>query len=152
MLPSAASRRDPDVAAETDASERLRSVRERLEAAESGLGELEFLRQRQEVLVRAALERSREAELSSEEKLLEENILLLRKQLVGPDPSAPRPPDPSQPSLDPGTQVCAARSKVRGEGEFSHPLPHHRRKVSKIKVKYLFNFTNRKNVFNKIYD
>lgn len=70
MLPSAAPRRD------------RASVRERLDATESGLEELEFLRQRQEVLVRTALE-PREAE----EKLLEENILLLRKQLVGPDPS-----------------------------------------------------------------
>lgn len=60
----------------------------------SGLGELELLRRRQEVLVRAALglrepreeeeRRRREAQLSSEEKLLEGNILLLRKQLVGP--------------------------------------------------------------------
>lgn len=82
MLPTAASRRDR--AADPDAAERLRSVRERLEATVSGLGELEFLRQRQEVLVRAALELREEVELSSEEKLLEENILLLRKQLVGP--------------------------------------------------------------------
>ncbi|XP_069008886.1 dapper homolog 1 [Embiotoca jacksoni] len=81
--------RDKAVAADVDAAERLRSVRERLEATVSGLGELEYLRQRQEVLVRAALElreeeveeRQREAQLSSEEKLLEENILLLRKQL-----------------------------------------------------------------------
>ncbi|XP_026195389.1 dapper homolog 1 isoform X2 [Anabas testudineus] len=79
MLPTAASRRDR--AADPDAAERLRSVRERLEATVSGLGELEFLRQRQEVLVRAALELREEVELSSEEKLLEENILLLRKQL-----------------------------------------------------------------------
>uniref|UniRef100_A0A3Q3K4F3 Dishevelled binding antagonist of beta catenin 1 n=1 Tax=Monopterus albus TaxID=43700 RepID=A0A3Q3K4F3_MONAL len=62
------------------------SVRARLEATVSGLGELEYLRQRQEVLVRAALElreeeRWREAQQSSEEKLLAENILLLRKQL-----------------------------------------------------------------------
>ncbi|XP_029973407.1 dapper homolog 1 [Salarias fasciatus] len=71
-----------------DAAERPRPVRERLEAAVSGLGELEFLRQRQEELVRAALElqeaaedRRREVQLSSEEKLLEENILLLRRQL-----------------------------------------------------------------------
>ncbi len=91
MLPSAASRRDR-AAADADAAERLRSARERLEATVSGLGELEYLRQRQEVLVRAALElreeedeeeRRREAQLSSEEKLLEGNILLLRKQLVG---------------------------------------------------------------------
>ncbi|XP_076605565.1 dapper homolog 1 [Chaetodon auriga] len=88
MLPSAASRRDR-VAADADAAA-LRSVRERLEATVSGLEELEYLRRRQEVLVRAALElreeeeeeeRRREAQLSSEERLLEENILLLRKQL-----------------------------------------------------------------------
>lgn len=80
-------RRDADrPTAESDAAERPRSVRERLEAAVSGLGELEYLRQRQEQLVRAALEQQRPGEaLSSEEKLLEENILLLRKQLVGPD-------------------------------------------------------------------
>lgn len=100
MLLSAPPRRDTDgrcgrdrAAADAEAAERLRSVRERLEATVSGLGELEYLRQRQEVLVRAALElreeeeqeRRREAQLNSEEKLLEENILLLRKQLVGPD-------------------------------------------------------------------
>ncbi|XP_042073301.1 dapper homolog 1-like [Haplochromis burtoni] len=80
MLPSGTSRRDKA------------AVRERLEASVSGLGELELLRRRQEVLVRAALElrepreeeerQRREAQLSSEEKLLEGNILLLRKQLV----------------------------------------------------------------------
>ncbi|CAJ1074935.1 dapper homolog 1 [Xyrichtys novacula] len=101
MLQPGAARRD------ADAAERLRSMRERLEAAASGLGELELLRQRQEVLVRTALDlwegeekeqeeevkeeeeeeeeqerrRRREAQLSSEEKILEENILLLRKQL-----------------------------------------------------------------------
>ena len=98
MLLSAPPRRDTDArcsrdraaaAADADAAERLRSVRERLEATVSGIEELDYLRQRQEVLVRAALElreeeeRRREAQLSSEEKLLEENILLLRKQLVG---------------------------------------------------------------------
>lgn len=95
MLLSTASRRDR-AAADADAAERLRSVRERLEAAVSGLGELDYLRQRQEVLVRSALElgeeqqeqeveeeRRREARVRSEEKVLEENILLLRKQLVG---------------------------------------------------------------------
>ncbi|XP_039979328.1 dapper homolog 1-like [Xiphias gladius] len=103
MLLSGPSRRDADgrcsrdravaADADADAAERLRSVRERLEATVSGIGELDYLRQRQEVLVRAALElreeeeqdqdqeRRREAQLSSEEKLLEENILLLRKQL-----------------------------------------------------------------------
>ncbi|KAG8013026.1 Dapper-like protein 1 [Nibea albiflora] len=88
---SAASRRDTDgccsrdrPASDPEAAERLRSVRERLEATVSGLAELDYLRERQEVLVRAALqeeERRTEAQLSSEEKLLEENILLLRKQL-----------------------------------------------------------------------
>ncbi|XP_035529848.1 dapper homolog 1 isoform X1 [Morone saxatilis] len=61
------------------------AARERLEATVSGLGELEYLRQRQEVLVRAALELRQEEEEEEEElrreKLLEENILLLRKQL-----------------------------------------------------------------------
>ncbi|CAN9501929.1 unnamed protein product [Ophioblennius macclurei] len=92
MLPSGG-RRDADAAA----AERPRPVvRERLEAAASGLAELDYLRQRQEELVRAALElqeppvgeeeaeeeqRRREVQLSSEEKLLEENILLLRRQL-----------------------------------------------------------------------
>ncbi|KAM6968589.1 LOW QUALITY PROTEIN: dapper homolog 1 [Tautogolabrus adspersus] len=84
MLLSGVARRDADT------TERLRAVRERLEATVSGLGELELLRQRQEELVRTALElreeqeeeeERREAQLSSEEKLLEENILLLRKQL-----------------------------------------------------------------------
>ncbi|XP_028994149.1 dapper homolog 1 [Betta splendens] len=70
-----------DRVADPDAAERLHSVRERLEATMSGLEELEFLRQRQEVLVRTALDRRKEVELRSEEKLLEENILLLRQQL-----------------------------------------------------------------------
>ncbi|XP_028837998.1 dapper homolog 1 [Denticeps clupeoides] len=68
-------------------ADRLRT-RERLEATLAGLGELEYLRQRQELLVRGALsasaeERSaaEESYLNTEEKLLEENILLLRKQL-----------------------------------------------------------------------
>ncbi|KAJ8291143.1 hypothetical protein GJAV_G00021860 [Gymnothorax javanicus] len=69
--------------------DRLRT-RERLEATLAGLGELEYLRQRQELLVRTILShRENTVEekdavgnyLSSEEKLLEENILLLRKQL-----------------------------------------------------------------------
>lgn len=80
-------------------------TRERLEATLAGLGELEYLRQRQELLVRNALNSREETTvtvqstgdnkechlnvahegnyLSTEEKLLEENILLLRKQLVG---------------------------------------------------------------------
>ncbi|KAK1875470.1 Dapper like 1, partial [Dissostichus eleginoides] len=78
---------DADV---VDAAERQRAVRERQEAAASGLQELEFLRQRQERLVRGALElreeeveeeEEKETQLNSEEKILEENILLLRKQL-----------------------------------------------------------------------
>lgn len=84
---SAAPRRDK-AASDADVAERQRSTRERLEATVSGLGELEYLRQRQEVLVRSALEfreeERREARVGLEEKLLEENILLLRKQLVGP--------------------------------------------------------------------
>ncbi|XP_036397902.1 dapper homolog 1 [Megalops cyprinoides] len=74
--------------------DRLRT-RERLEATLAGLGELEYLRQRQEMLVRSVLRHQEnptftkeekvcgavENYLSSEEKLLEENILLLRKQL-----------------------------------------------------------------------
>ncbi|KAF1375283.1 hypothetical protein PFLUV_G00237990, partial [Perca fluviatilis] len=80
---SAPCRRDRTAAAASDADavERQRSVRERVEAAVSGLAELDYLRQRQEGLVRAALPRCREAQRNSEEKLLEENILLLRKQL-----------------------------------------------------------------------
>ncbi|KAK5886901.1 hypothetical protein CesoFtcFv8_017887 [Champsocephalus esox] len=80
-----------------DAAERQRAVRERQDAAASGLQELDFLRQRQERLVRGALElregeveeeEEKETQLNSEEKILEENILLLRKQLVGPELSA----------------------------------------------------------------
>ncbi|KAL0968956.1 hypothetical protein UPYG_G00220460 [Umbra pygmaea] len=71
-------------------------TRERLEATLAGIGELEYLRQRQELLVRNALNRQEDTRpsgegplcfmhednyLNSEEKLLEENILLLRKQL-----------------------------------------------------------------------
>ncbi|XP_030639588.1 dapper homolog 1 [Chanos chanos] len=71
-------------------------TRERLEATLAGLGELEYLRQRQELLVRNVLNHresvsatgedkvcvvAEENYLSTEEKLLEENILLLRKQL-----------------------------------------------------------------------
>lgn len=102
---------------EADAAERLRSVRERLEAAVSGLGELDYLRQRQEQLVRAALEQQQpgDAALSSEEKLLEENILLLRKQLVGPDLCLVT----SDLCLPGMTQVCGGRSEVKGEGGVS---------------------------------
>lgn len=82
-------------------TERQRT-RERQEATLAGLAELEYLRQRQELLVRGALRGAagaggagaavpRTAELPGEaaqrsrleEKFLEENILLLRKQLVG---------------------------------------------------------------------
>uniref|UniRef100_A0A4W5RGP0 Dishevelled-binding antagonist of beta-catenin 1 n=1 Tax=Hucho hucho TaxID=62062 RepID=A0A4W5RGP0_9TELE len=70
-------------------------TRERFEATLAGLGELEYLRQRQELLVRNVLHHQEysiptaepmfvtheENYLNSEEKLLEENILLLRKQL-----------------------------------------------------------------------
>ncbi|RVE57650.1 hypothetical protein OJAV_G00218440 [Oryzias javanicus] len=61
-----------------DAAERLRAVRERLDAVVFGLGELENLRQRQQMLIRTALEKpeDREARLSPEE-----NILVLRRQL-----------------------------------------------------------------------
>ncbi|KAL6106087.1 dact1 [Pungitius sinensis] len=72
-------------AADAHAAERQRHKRERLEATVSGLAELEYVRQRQEELVRAALElreeEQEELQLSSEEKLLQENILLLRQQL-----------------------------------------------------------------------
>ncbi|KAK2506448.1 hypothetical protein MC885_016252 [Smutsia gigantea] len=77
-------------------TERLRT-RERQEATLAGLAELEYLRQRQELLVRGALRGAggagvaapRAGELPGEaaqrsrleEKFLEENILLLRKQL-----------------------------------------------------------------------
>lgn len=79
-------------------TERQRT-RERQEATLAGLAELEYLRQRQELLVRGALRgpggaaaAPRAGELPPgeaaqrsrlEEKFLEENILLLRKQLVG---------------------------------------------------------------------
>ncbi|XP_062379494.1 dapper homolog 1 isoform X2 [Sardina pilchardus] len=71
-------------------------TRERLEATIAGIGELEYLRQRQELLVRSVLSYTDSAAatgedkvchvpeenyLNNEEKLLEENILLLRKQL-----------------------------------------------------------------------
>ncbi|KAM9294403.1 dapper homolog 1 [Gastrophryne carolinensis] len=71
--------------AEAD-SERQRT-RERLEATLAGLGELAFLRHRQENLVRAALSPGlpaatrEDSARSLEERFLEENILLLKKQL-----------------------------------------------------------------------
>lgn len=69
-------------------------MRERLEAAVSGLAELEQLRQKHETLVRSVLEvREEPRQLplrlrreAREEEVLQENILLLRKQLVGPAP------------------------------------------------------------------
>ncbi|MGH0184712.1 UNVERIFIED_CONTAM: hypothetical protein FKN15_015904 [Acipenser sinensis] len=76
--------------------DRLR-IRERLEATLAGLGELEYLKQRHELLVRTVLNHGGNAYLAGEEnitgmleenylnpqaKVLEENILLLRKQLV----------------------------------------------------------------------
>ncbi|XP_030308375.1 dapper homolog 1 isoform X3 [Calypte anna] len=79
-------------------AERQRT-RERLEATLAGLGELEYLRQRQELLVKSLLLRRPTGALpgaqggrgepagegpphrSLEEKFLEENILLLRRQL-----------------------------------------------------------------------
>uniref|UniRef100_A0A8C2CL12 Dishevelled-binding antagonist of beta-catenin 1 n=1 Tax=Cyprinus carpio TaxID=7962 RepID=A0A8C2CL12_CYPCA len=72
--------------------ERVRT-RERLDATVAGLTELEYLRQRQELLVRSVLNCQElagedkpcltveDSYLNTEEKLLEENILLLRKQL-----------------------------------------------------------------------
>ncbi|KAK2843468.1 hypothetical protein Q7C36_011683 [Tachysurus vachellii] len=74
--------------------ERLRA-RDRMEATLAGLAELDYLRQRQELLVHNALNNQdnvstsgeedlqavEDIYLNNEEKLLEENILLLRKQL-----------------------------------------------------------------------
>lgn len=79
-------------------AERQRT-RERLEATLAGLGELDYLRQRQELLVKSLLLRRPPGAQggrgeqqagegppprSLEEKFLEENILLLRRQLVSP--------------------------------------------------------------------
>ncbi|XP_078089308.1 dapper homolog 1 [Mustelus asterias] len=79
-------------------SDRCRT-RDRLEATLAGLGELDFLKQRQEYLVRGAMELLRPSEhtpvlqdeqrkgsqgelyLTPEEKQLEDNILMLKKQL-----------------------------------------------------------------------
>ncbi|MCJ8736800.1 hypothetical protein PDJAM_G00016640 [Pangasius djambal] len=77
--------------------ERLRA-RDRMEATLAGLAELDYLRQRQELLVHNALNHQdnistsgeednqlcsalEDSYLNNEEKLLEDNILLLRKQL-----------------------------------------------------------------------
>eukprot|EP00061_Rhincodon_typus_P009868 g33689.t1 len=73
-------------------SDRCRT-RDRLEATLAGLGELDFLKHRQQYLVRGAMELLKPAEgeqgkgspgelyLTPEEKRLEDNILMLRKQL-----------------------------------------------------------------------
>lgn len=82
-MPLSAAPRCDKAASDADVAERHRSTRERLEATISGLGELEYLRQRQEVLVRSALD-FREEERRVARSGSEENILLLWKQLVGP--------------------------------------------------------------------
>ena len=104
MLPSSDCSQMRDIRRECDVRSRERvegemdrlRIRERLEATLAGLGELEYLRQRQELLVKNVLNHPEDAipigdkacvtreenYLNSEEKLLEENILLLRKQLV----------------------------------------------------------------------
>uniref|UniRef100_A0ACB8G6B8 Uncharacterized protein n=1 Tax=Sphaerodactylus townsendi TaxID=933632 RepID=A0ACB8G6B8_9SAUR len=85
-------RREPDArGCPREEAERLRT-RERLEATLAGLAELEFLRQRQELRVRRLLgappaepppgDGAGGAPRSWEETFLEENILLLRRQLV----------------------------------------------------------------------
>uniref|UniRef100_A0A3B3T3P9 Dishevelled-binding antagonist of beta-catenin 1 n=1 Tax=Paramormyrops kingsleyae TaxID=1676925 RepID=A0A3B3T3P9_9TELE len=97
--PSVRDRRESDVRSRERIEgdlDRLRT-RERLEATLAGLGELEYLRQRQELLVRSVLSHREisaitgddkvsagaleDNYLSSEEKLLEENIQLLKQQL-----------------------------------------------------------------------
>lgn len=86
---------------ETAEAESDRSrTRDRFEATLAGLGELDFLKHRQEYLVRGAMELLKASEkpaalkderrkasqgelyLTPEEKQLEDNILMLRKQLV----------------------------------------------------------------------
>ncbi|XP_043998642.1 dapper homolog 1 isoform X2 [Gambusia affinis] len=61
--------------------ERLRSVRERLELMVSVLGELEYLRHRQQLLVLSALKEEVKEARSDAQLSCEENILVLRKQL-----------------------------------------------------------------------
>uniref|UniRef100_A0A3P9N8J6 Dishevelled binding antagonist of beta catenin 1 n=1 Tax=Poecilia reticulata TaxID=8081 RepID=A0A3P9N8J6_POERE len=61
--------------------ERLRSVRERLELMVSVLGELEYLRHRQQLLVLSALKEEVKEARSDPQLSCEENILVLRKQL-----------------------------------------------------------------------
>lgn len=108
QVAAAAAGKEPDprwardgARSEATEAERLRT-RERLEATLAGLAELEFLRQRQELRVKRLLAAAPSASLpgicsgertraaagagipprSLEEKFLEENILLLRRQLV----------------------------------------------------------------------
>ncbi|XP_014858447.1 PREDICTED: dapper homolog 1 [Poecilia mexicana] len=61
--------------------ERLRSVRERLELMVSVLGELEYLRHRQQLLVLSALKEEVKEARCDAQLSCEENILVLRKQL-----------------------------------------------------------------------
>lgn len=77
-------RQDSAGSGDPDAANLLRSVRDRLEAIVFGLRELEYLRERQEAVVRAALEKAENEE--NEPRMLAhrsspENILVLRKQL-----------------------------------------------------------------------
>ncbi|KAM4662801.1 dapper homolog 1 [Discoglossus pictus] len=77
----------PTPAAPEQAETERQRTRERLEATLAGLAELGYLKGRQELLVRAALSSTGETPArgdtprSLEEKFLEENILLLKKQL-----------------------------------------------------------------------
>nr|XP_023963382.1 dapper homolog 1 isoform X2 [Chrysemys picta bellii] len=97
----AAAPREPDARwrEKGEAEAERQRTRERLEATLAGLGELDYLRQRQELLVKSLLlshppgaapsaagargepPGEGDAQRSLEEKFLEENILLLRKQL-----------------------------------------------------------------------
>uniref|UniRef100_A0A8C5WJM7 Dishevelled binding antagonist of beta catenin 1 n=1 Tax=Leptobrachium leishanense TaxID=445787 RepID=A0A8C5WJM7_9ANUR len=70
----------------TEADWEHQRTRERLEATLAGLGELGYLRRRQELLVRAILGPAEptpraESSRSLEEKLLEDNISILKRQL-----------------------------------------------------------------------
>ncbi|XP_053883929.1 dapper homolog 1 [Malaclemys terrapin pileata] len=98
---AAAAPREPDARwrEKGEAEAERQRTRERLEATLAGLGELDYLRQRQELLVKSLLlshppgaapsaagargepPGEGDAQRSLEEKFLEENILLLRKQL-----------------------------------------------------------------------
>lgn len=117
-------------------AERLRT-RERLEATLAGLAELEFLRQRHELRVRRLLLGASPTGLgaaeppqgegagagaaprSLEEKFLEENILLLRRQLVSPGGELGEARVP----------LSACRGLFRKEGG-GHPWPPPRRLLS----------------------